>query len=57
MSKGFTDGFRKLLNKNGINELKELKVEFDYPKPSSLIKELVSGATFKRLSFIIIAFS
>ncbi|WP_281665726.1 DNA methyltransferase, partial [Gemella morbillorum] len=36
----------KHLNKNGINELKELKVEFDYPKPSSLIKELVSGATF-----------
>ena len=36
----------KHLNKNGVNELKELKVEFDYPKPSSLIKELVSGATF-----------
>ncbi|RXZ71532.1 site-specific DNA-methyltransferase [Fusobacterium necrophorum] len=36
----------KHLNKNGVNELKELNIEFDYPKPSSLIKELVSGATF-----------
>ena len=36
----------KHLNKNGVKELKELEVNFDYPKPSSLIKELVGGATF-----------
>lgn len=36
----------KHLNKNGVNELKELKVNFDYPKPISLIEELVGGATF-----------
>ena len=36
----------KHLNKNGVNELKKLNINFDYPKPSSLIKELISGATF-----------
>lgn len=36
----------KHLNKKGVSELKELKVEFAYPKPSSLIKELISGTTF-----------
>ena len=36
----------KHLNKNGVNELKEIGVKFDYPKPLSLITELVSGATF-----------
>ena len=36
----------KHLNKDGVNELQELQVNFDYPKPSSLIRELVGGATF-----------
>ncbi len=36
----------KHLNKNGVNELKELEINFDYPKPISLIEELVGGATF-----------
>lgn len=36
----------KHLNKNGVNELKDIGVKFDYPKPLSLISELISGATF-----------
>ncbi len=38
----------KHLNKNGVNELKKFNFEinFDYPKPVSLIEELVKGATF-----------
>ncbi len=36
----------KHLNKNGVNELKELNINFDYPKPVSLIEELISGASF-----------
>lgn len=36
----------KHLNKDGVNEMRELGIDFDYPKPLSLIKELVSGATF-----------
>lgn len=38
----------KHLNRNGVNELKkfDLPIPFDYPKPVSLIKELVKGATF-----------
>ena len=36
----------KHLNKDGVNELKELGISFDYPKPTSLISELVGGATF-----------
>lgn len=38
----------KHLNKNGINDLKEIKMNqyFDFPKPLSLCKELVLGATF-----------
>lgn len=36
----------KHLNKEGVNEMKELGIKFDYPKPLSLIKELVGGATF-----------
>ena len=35
----------KHLNKNGVNELAELGLLFDYPKPVSLIKEIVYGAT------------
>lgn len=38
----------KHLNKDGVNELKkfDLPIPFDYPKPVSLIKELIKGATF-----------
>lgn len=36
----------KHLNKDGVNELREMKINFDYPKPLSLIKELVGGASF-----------
>ncbi len=38
----------KHLNKNGVNDLKELDMSqyFDFPKPISLCKELVLGATF-----------
>ena len=38
----------KHLNKNGNNEIETLglKEYFDYPKPISLAKELISGATF-----------
>ncbi|MBQ4378046.1 MAG: site-specific DNA-methyltransferase [Treponema sp.] len=46
----------KHLNKNGVNELKELNINFDYPKPTSLIKELVSGATFFNKSSTILDF-
>lgn len=37
----------KHLNKNGVEDLEKLKMEnyFDFPKPVSLIKELVLGAT------------
>ena len=46
----------KHLNKNGVNELKEMSIPFDYPKPLSLIKELVSGATIFRRSSTILDF-
>lgn len=38
----------KHLNKDGVSELKkfQLNVNFDYPKPVSLIQELIKGATF-----------
>lgn len=36
----------KHLNKDGANELKKIGIPFDYPKPVSLIIELVKGATF-----------
>lgn len=36
----------KHLNKDGVNELKDLSINFDYPKPMSLICELIGGATF-----------
>lgn len=36
----------KHLNKNGIKEIEELGLNFDYPKPTSLTKELIGGATF-----------
>lgn len=38
----------KHLNKNGVNDLKELEMNeyFNFPKPISLCKELILGATF-----------
>ena len=38
----------KHLNKTGIEELQKLKLDsfFDFPKPLSLLKELILGATF-----------
>ncbi len=36
----------KHLNKNGVNELQELDIDFNYPKPVSLIYELIHGASF-----------
>lgn len=37
----------KHLNKNGIEDLENLKMDtlFDFPKPVSLVKELIAGAT------------
>lgn len=46
----------KHLNKNGVNELKELGINFDYPKPRTLIEELVGGATFFKHDSIILDF-
>lgn len=46
----------KHLNKDGVNELKDLSIQFDYPKPLSLIKELVSGATIFNKKTIILDF-
>lgn len=47
----------KHLNKNGIYDLEELGLDnFDFPKPVSLIKELVLGATIKNNSAIILDF-
>ena len=50
----------KHLNKNGINDLKKNGMEtfFDFPKPVSLIRELILGATFftKNKNEIIIDF-
>ncbi len=36
----------KHLNKDGANELRNIGITFDYPKPISLISELIKGATF-----------
>lgn len=46
----------KHLNKNGVNELKELCIDFDYPKSIALVEELVSGATFFNKSSTILDF-
>ena len=46
----------KHLNKEGVNEMKELGIDFDYPKPLSLIKALVSGATFFNRNAIVLDF-
>jgi len=46
----------KHLNKDCVNEMRELGINFDYPKPLSLIKELVSGATFFNRNAIVLDF-
>lgn len=46
----------KHLNKDGVNEMRELGIKFDYPKPLSLIKELVGGATFFNRNSVILDF-
>ena len=46
----------KHLNKDGVSELADLKIKFDYPKPSSLIKELVGGATFFNRDAVVLDF-
>ena len=39
----------KHLNKNGVADLEsiDMKAYFDYPKPTSLLKEIIQGATIK----------
>lgn len=48
----------KHLNKGGVNDLKDLKIEnyFDYPKPTSLIKDFIFGATIHDSEGIILDF-
>mgnify|MGYP000022112236 CR=1 FL=1 len=46
----------KHLNKEGVNEMKELGIGFDYPKPLSLITELIRGATLFRKKSIVLDF-
>lgn len=48
----------KHLNKNGKDDLGELGMReiFDYPKPKSLIKELILGATFSQKSGTVLDF-
>lgn len=48
----------KHLNKNGKDDLEDLGMReiFDYPKPKSLIKELIWGATFSKKSGTILDF-
>jgi hypothetical protein len=46
----------KHLNKNGVNELAELELPFDYPKPLSLVKDIVYGATRGRKDSVILDF-
>ncbi|MDR2345310.1 MAG: site-specific DNA-methyltransferase [Planctomycetaceae bacterium] len=48
----------KHLNKNGVHDLENLGIEnlFDFPKPVSLIKELIYGTTKKNKSAVILDF-
>lgn len=46
----------KHLNKHGVNELAELELPFDYPKPLSLIKEMIYGATRGRKESLVLDF-
>lgn len=36
----------KHLNANGNDDLKHLEINFTFPKPTSLLKEIISGSTF-----------
>ena len=36
----------KHLNKEGVSILEDMRIEFDYPKPVSLVRELILGTTF-----------
>jgi len=48
----------KHLNKNGVDDLEQLKLNdyFDFPKPVSLIKEAILGATIKSKNSIVLDF-
>ena len=46
----------KFLNKDGVNELKNMSIPFDYPKPKALIAELVRGASLFNKNAIILDF-
>jgi adenine-specific DNA-methyltransferase len=48
----------KHLNKNGVDDLEQLKINeyFDFPKPVGLIKESILGATIKSKDSIILDF-
>lgn len=46
----------KHLNKEGIKETREVGIDFSYPKPISLIKDLVKGATFFDKSGVVLDF-
>ena len=48
----------KHLNKNGVSDLKSLNLEsvFSYPKPVSLVKDFVGGATIKNKSATVLDF-
>ena len=48
----------KHLNKNGVDDLEQLNLNdyFDFPKPISLVKEAILGATIKRKDTIILDF-
>ena len=38
----------KHLSAKGVDDIKEIGIKFDYPKPMSLIRELILGATFNK---------
>lgn len=46
----------KHLNKNGVHDLRKLDVDFDFPKPTSLLKEIIMGATIRSKTGIILDF-
>ena len=48
----------KHLNKNGVDDLKQIELNdyFDFPKPLSLVKEAILGATIKNKDSIILDF-
>ena len=48
----------KHLNKNGVDDLEQLNLNdyFDFPKPVSLVREAILGATIKRKDSIVLDF-